>query len=213
MIKTYKSCSKIPIYNYYAATFHQDCRYLIVGYDEDEDAGKYIVYKADSEFKKILTKLSEEYAVLVFDKKTMKLKKMQYAITFLVGRYNIAKKVIDIFNESKEPEVLTLLTDLNFKIDLDGDIDKQVTSIIKQFKMLKNEINLKKLKLDKLSGASDEDEKTSPEDAIRGLDKVALSLETGLELGYNLDVRKISVERWVNLLSMNNEKAERLQNI
>ena len=85
--------------------------------------------------------------------------------------------------------------------------------IVKKFKMLKNEINVKKLKLDKLSGASNEDEKPNPEDAIRGLDKVALSLETNLELGYNLNVRKVTVERWVNLISMSEERDKAAQNI
>jgi hypothetical protein len=211
MIKTYKSCSKIPIYNYYQATLNNDCRFLIVGYDESEDAERFESYRENKELQKLLKSLSEEYAVLVFDKKTMKMKKMNYTISYLVGRYNIATKIVDIYLESKELKVLLLLNDLDFKIDLEKDVDKQVEGVIKKFKMLKNEINVKKVNLEKLAGTKEENQ--TPEDAIRNLDKVALSLETNLELGYNINVRKVTVERWVNLISMSEERAKRSQNI
>ncbi len=211
MIKTYKTCSKIPIYNYYQATLNNDCRFLIVGYDEDEDAEKFESYRENEELQKLLKSLSEEYAVLIFDKKAMKMKKINYTISYLVGKYNIATKIVDIYLESKEPKVLLLLNDLGFNIDLEKDIDKQIKGVVKKFKMLKNEINVKKVNLEKLAGTKED--KQDPEDAIRSLDKVALSLETNLELGYNINVRKVTVERWVNLISMSEERAKRSQNI
>tara|TARA_R110002020_G_scaffold232212_2_gene443735 strand:- start:4183 stop:4818 length:636 start_codon:yes stop_codon:yes gene_type:complete len=211
MIKTYKTCSKIPIYNYYKANLTNDFRYLIVGYDDSEDAEDLISYKNDKELSKVLKELCEEYAVLVFDKKTMRMKKMEYTLTYLVGKYNVASKIVDIYLESKMRDVLLLLNDLGFNIDLEKDVDEQIKGVIKKFKMLKNEINVKRVNLEKLSGVNEE--KASPEDVVRNLDKVALSLESNLELGYNINVRKVTVERWVNLISMSEERAKRSQNI
>lgn len=203
-ISFHKSCSTLPIYNFYKASLFQDLRYLIKGYDEDEPS--HDAYKQNKELAEILKNIVKQYAVLTNDKKTMKLKKMEYELIFLRGRYNLIIKVLGIYRECKMVEVLDVLNDLEVPFDKSKPIGKQIDKAIQTTKGLKNKINIKQLNFKKLSGIKDDDTKQDPNDAMASLDKTALLLETNLELGYRVNIRTTNMERWTNLLSMNADK-------
>lgn len=207
----HKSCSTLPIYNFYKASLFSDLRYLIKGYDEDTNSS--VEYKSDKALAVILKEIVKQYTILTNDKKTMKLKKMEYELIFLTGRYNLILKVLGIYKECKMVEVLDVLNDLEVPFSASGDIGKQIDKAIQITKGLKNKINIKQLNFKKLSGIKDDDkDKQDPNDVMASLDKTALLLETNLELGYRVDVKKTSAERWVNLLSMNSDKVAASQN-
>jgi len=176
--------------------------------DYDEDTPSYEQYKADPNLAKTLQDLVKEYAVLTRDKKTMKLKKMEYELIFMTGRYNLITKILNIYNECKMVEVLEVLNDLEVPFHADRPIGKQIDNAILQAKRLKNKINIKRINFKKASGVKDDsdEDKQTPDEVIQGLDKIALALETNLELGYRVDVRNTAVERWINLLSMSDKR-------
>ncbi len=206
----HKSCSTLSIYSFYKASLFNDLRYLIKDYDEDIPS--YESYKADKELAKLLKDIVKQYTILTNDKKTMKLKKMEYEIMFLTGRYNLITKVLGIYKECKMIEVLGILNDLEIPFDETKPIGKQIDFAIQKSKGIKNKINIKQLNFKKLSGAKDDDDKQDPNDIMASLDKTALLLETNLELGYRVDIKTTSAERWVNLLSMNTDKVSASQN-
>ena len=204
----HNSCSTLPIYNFYKASLFNDLRYLVKDYDEDTPSNETEQYKQSPELAKTLQELVKEYAVLTRDKKTMKLKKMEYELIFMTGRYNLITKILNIYNECKMVEVLEVLNDLEIKFHADRPIGKQIDNAILQAKRLKNKINIKRINFEKASGVKDDsdEDKQTPDEVIQGLDKIALALETNLELGYRVDVRNTAVERWINLLSMSDKR-------
>ena len=208
----HKTCSTIPIYNFYKASLFNDLRYLIKGYDEDLPS--YSEYKTSKELGELLKEIVKGYAVLTNDKKTMRLKKMEYELMFLKGRYNLIIKVLNIYKDCKMVEVLDVLNDLEVPFDANKPTSEQIDFAIKKSKGIKNKINIKEINFKKLSGIKDgdEQEKQDPNDAMRSLDKTALLLETNLELGYRVDVKGTTAERWVNLLSMNTDRVAASQN-
>ncbi len=210
-IQFHKTCRTISVYSFYKASLYQDFRYLIKGYDEDIDKSEYSEYRADMKLKKLMEDILEEYSVLIRDKKSLRLRKMEWELIYLVGQHQLILKVLKIFTDSKINEVLEILNDLEIPFDINKPIGKQIDSAIMFSKRLKNKINIKRINFKRLSGVKDGDneKQTDPDDVINSLDKTALSLETNLELGYQLDIKKTNMERWENLIEMNRKRATR----
>ena len=204
----HKSCRTISVYSFYKASLYEDFRHLIKGYDEDNQSDEYFQYKKDSRLKKALEKILVEYTVLIRDKKTLKLKKMEYDIMYLIGRRNLIVKTLKLYYDCKLIEVLDILNDLEVPFKIDLPIGKQIDNAIRETKLLKNQINIKELSFKKLSGSLDEKKAATPEDLMVSLDKTALMLESHLELGYRIDIKTTPMERWVNLQNMSMDRSE-----
>jgi len=206
-------CSTISVFRYYKALLYSDFRFLIQEFDYDKPQPEFDVYKSSKELSKVATALSEEYAVLVSDKKTLKLEKDRYTLIFLSERLNLIGKVLKLYADSGTVEVLEILPDLKIPFDITKPIKPQIDAAIRATKLLKNKINIKKLAFEKLSGVNQDEKKKEsvPDDIMISLDKKALSLELNLALGYRVDIHNTSIERWVNLTSMETEKARSLE--
>ena len=206
-------CSTISVFRYYKALLYNDFRFLIQEFDYDKPLPGFDVYKSSKELSKVATALSEEYAVLVSDKKTLKLEKDRYTLIFLSERLNLIGKVLKLYADSGTVEVLDILPDLKIPFDITKPIKPQIDAAIRSTKLLKNKINIKRLAFEKLSGVNQDEKKKEsvPDDIMISLDKKALSLELNLALGYRVDIHNTSIERWVNLTSMETEKARALE--
>jgi len=201
----HKSCRTISVYSFYKANMYQDFRYLIKEYNEDDANGKFDEFKNDIKLKVTLKNILEEYSVLIRDKKSLRLRKMEWELMYHIGQHSLIIKVLKIYAECKLTEVLEILNDLQIPFDKDKPIGLQLDKAVLYSKHLKNKINIKSANFKKLSGITDEE--TDPDDVINGLDKTALSLEKSLELGYHIDIKTTVMERWVNLIEMNRKQA------
>ena len=86
--------------------------------------------------------------------------------------------------------------------------EKQINKIKSGIDAIRNKLTIKEANFKKKYGydAAKEDE----EDLFVILDRQALQLERGLEVGYRIDIKKTSIIRWMNLLKMAEEKSAEL---
>ena len=209
VVRIHKSCSTLPIYNFYKCSLYSDFRFMIRDYDEYDD-NVNIKYKKDTkEFKDVFNILQKEYMFLNEDKRSLTMKKEEFRLLHLITRYDISYKILKLFSETLAVEVLDLLNEFGIKYDAKDPSEQQIKAIESQLKVLKNKINIAKINFENKYGTKSEN--ISADEFMINLDKEALDLETYLELGYRLDVREITIERWVNLKKMAKNKTKSIE--
>lgn len=214
-VKTYKSCSDIPIYNFMLILKSSRFDLMISNADQlsDDEVGLYIVKKFEW-LKSTFKKIEEEYKSLIFEKRELDRNKEIVAMKSLETKHNLIIKVVSIYLDSREVEVLEILNDLDVGFDKDKDIIPQLQKAKNAAKGLRNKINIKQAAF-KAKYRIDEDAEyeNTESDIEKFLDSQALSMESNLETGYRIDIKKTSVLRWVNLMERNRYKTEQLNKI
>ena len=114
-------------------------------------------------------------------------------------RYSIASRVLEIYNESSEIEVLEVFPSLGYEFNKFELVGPQIDKILRALIGVKNSIRIKEINFKKLYKIIDDEEEEEANDLIADLDAKALSLESELELGYKINVKKTSILRWTNL--------------
>jgi len=200
-VNYYKSCSNLPIYNFYKIIDEANYAYLSKDYIEGEDF-KFDVVDAEILF----TKIIEEYSELTSNREVLVGFKMQIAILNYEFERDSLKSILEIFNETNDFEVLLLLSSFGFDTSNKLGIDKLLKSVISRIKNLNNKIRINKVNYTKRF-------KTTKKEIKRNLDKEALLLEMSLELGREIEVRKTSVTKWVNMVNISSEKAKKMNSL
>lgn len=200
-MKLHSSCSSLSIYSFHQIIDTNDYRYLLKKFD-DENNEQNIKLTEIEEAKLIILfgKILHEYNKLHVDKKIIKKLKAQIEIKYLEARYVATSEILKMYSIYDSYEVLLLLNDVGWVFKMDGDIDIQVEKIINQSKGLKNRIKIAKINYAK-------EFKESDGGIEFDLDEEAALLEINLGLSYFIDIRKISVKRWVNLKKINRKRA------
>ena len=190
-LKFSTSCHDISIFSFDKITETGDLRYMVQDYIEGEfELTQEEQLKAYDLFRDILS----EYFFLTNDKKVEKNLRLEEKITSLEFKCNIANKIIDLYNNSKEEdsyEILYTIKELGFKLDTNLSIEDQIKNVVFQIKLLNNKININKIAL---SGYK-KDSKDKKED----LETSAINLEVALKLSYQIDTKKTSLHRWICL--------------
>jgi len=200
-VNYYKSCSNLPIYNFYKIIDEASYAYLSKDYIEGEDF-KFDVVEAEILF----TKIIEEYSELTSNREVLVGFKMQIAILNYEFERDSLKNILEIFNETNDFEVLLLLSSFGFDTSNKLGLDKLLKSVISRIKNLNNKIRINKVNYTKRF-------KTTKKEIKRNLDKEALLLEMSLELGREIEVRKTSVTKWVNMVNISSEKAKQINSL
>lgn len=200
-VNYYKSCSNLPIYNFYKIIDEASYAYLSKDYIEGEDF-KFDVVEAEILF----TKIIEEYSELTSNREVLVGFKMQIAILNYEFERDSLKNILEIFNETNDFEVLLLLSSFGFDTSNKLGLDKLLKSVISRIKNLNNKIRINKVNYTKRF-------KTTKKEIKRNLDKEALLLEMSLELGREIEVRKTSVTKWVNMVNISSEKAKQMNSL
>ena len=193
-----KSCSKISIYAFLMASFKGDMRYLIKGFD-DEDEGSYKEHENSAELEIAYKELEKEYKTLVADKKMLRREKEFISILELNTRYSLVTHVLTMYNEG-------------MSFDPKKNISKQIELTTKKAYGWKNKLKIMEVnfkKKHKIKEEKDEDEDEDYLNLLSNLDKKALFHELNLETGYRIDPKNTDVVRWVNLEARSNAKLER----
>jgi len=195
--KIHKSCETLPIYSFYKLTETEDLRWLIVDYAEYEDAElKLEDIKSLSE---VSSNIMNEYGGLIMNMAMLSNYKRQMQIEYLEYKYMVCTMILNLFAKGGEAEVLELLNEYDFKIDIEKDLLPQFKEAELKVKRLKMQIQIFRLDFDKKMKSINSDIKTN-------IEREALLLEVNLKLGYGIDTRKTSVSRWVTMMKLSNEK-------
>ena len=200
-IKYYKSCSVLPIYNFYKIVDENNLNFLVKGY---EDGDNDVEDKGESEF--IIQEILEEYSELTSSKEILVGLNSQILITEYEFERDFLKQALDVYNETEDLEVLSILSEFGFDIDEAKDFDAFLNIVISRIKGLNNKIRINKVKYANRF-------KQEIEEIKRNLDKEALMLEMSLELGREIDTLKTSVSKWVNMINVSKEKRAQVEKI
>lgn len=195
----YKSCKELPIYNFYKIVDDEDLRYLVKNYSEDDNN-----IKVDKRAKSIFQKILEEYSELTSNKEIITNIKMRMFILELEFDKDNMQNILQLFKDTNDFSVLSLLSSFGFNIKESDDIDASLKRVISKIKGLKNKIRINKIKYEKRFEKSKEKIKTN-------LDKEALILEMNLQLGREIDIRKTTVFKWITMIKISKEKSEEIQ--
>lgn len=205
-IKIFNNCSDLPIYNFYSIIEKKDLFYLVKGYDGTNKSS--FEAKVNEDYLSELHKtIINEYNELISNKQALTRNKLVFSLLEKQLTYEAAAKILNIYMETKSIEVLVLLNEFGFKIDVNKHLGKQIDRIIKKLASLRNKIRIDEAKFKSKYGKDSKDESNS-NNILSRLDKEALSLELALELGYNINVKKTSVTRWINLISLADIKSK-----
>lgn len=200
-MKLYKSCSTLPINNFWQIIETEDLRFLIKKFDFENNK-----IKLSEENKIALSYIWEEiyfeYSEITSNHKLKSTLKKQCLIQEWETIYYLVKECISLYDKYENKEVLELINKLNhksFKIDFEKPIAKQLNILDKKLKGLKNKIKIFKIKLV-------ESTKQEKQEVKSDLERDALYLEKNLDLKRAIDVRKTPVKTWVRMLQLSKER-------
>lgn len=200
-IKYYKTCSTLPIFNFYKI-IDGDLRFLVI--DSSElNVDEVIV---TSEFTDIFNVIFEEYSELTRNKEVTVSLNLQLLVSEQEFERDILQRTLTLFNETSDLKILSILSDFGFNIDESKDFDAFLNNVISRVKGLNNKIRINKVKYAKRF-------KQETKNVKRNLDKESLMLEMSLELGREIDTHKTSVSKWVNMIEVSKEKSARVEKI
>lgn len=213
-LKIYKDCSEITVFDFMMCISKKQLSFLISNREDFEETQvERFVSENSNKLNKVLKSISEEYKSLVFDRKEL-IKQQAYAeLLKLETKHNVITKILSIYEESEEIEVLKLLNDLKIKFDEKKSIPPQLAKARAVAYGLKNQLNIKTINFKKKYKLTDKDLEEEEEDltssVYKQLDNQAFILEQNLETGYPIDIKKITLLRWVNMKTANRDKIER----
>lgn len=142
----------------------------------------------------------DEYNTRLSNKKDVRMAKEQVVIKRMNFKFITATELLELYSRFADEEILGLINELGFFIDIEGNIDKQILSLTKKLTGLKNKIKIKQsefAKKYKIETTEDEKPKVIHSD---NLDEQATRIELFLELKYQIDVNKTKLIRWCNWL-------------
>lgn len=194
----YKTCRTLSIYAFNEILKANDLRFLIKGYDEYNEEEIKLVGVDLIEANEIFKDIVYEYSELTFNRDILQNYVSQINIEKEEFRYNVTEKILSFYSESEDLEVLKLLNKLDWNIDVEGDIEKQIENIISSMKRLKTKINVFKVKHeDKFKNKK---RKEGAEDTfVDKLDYEAISLEIALKISHSINTKETSVAKWISM--------------
>lgn len=202
----YKNVSAISVYNFYMVATKNDFRYLIKGYNE-EDENSYKKFKDSPKLEVIYENLYVEYIDTIKDVQIFNREKQKLRVEYMQQNYHIAVEILDLYKDTEEEAVLTLFENsLDFKFDLSKTIGPQLDACNRFLKLYKNKINVELAKYKSQYEKKIDDEDIDEISILANLDDQALNIERGLELGYHIDIKKTSLLRWINLRNQLQDK-------
>lgn len=183
--KYYQDLS-IPVENFFGFLLEKDFKYLLI-------KKKKVNLKDQFDLEQAFLKIFHEYCFLTGDTTLLNQYKKEIYITALSTKIDFIVKILDLFNNYGNPEVLVLLQEFNIKIDLEKEIEPQIKKVISKVKGLKNKKNIFILKN---KNEKDKDNKKF------NLEKEALNMEIALDLKYAIDVKTTSMKRWIAIINL-----------
>lgn len=181
----YSSCSEIPIYNFFEIVKTTDMSLLYKSKD-------LIGSLSDEELYEVFSSILMEYNALTNNLDLIREYKAQLEIEYMELRYNVTKKLTSAYLESNDLEVIMLLVDFNWKIDLKKPLPPQIRVINKTLIGLKNKINISKINFVKRFRKNQKE--TTPN---FNLEREIINIEITLPLSYKVDIHVDTISRFI----------------
>lgn len=203
-MKIISNCDLLSVHNFYSIMQTKDLRYLVKNYEKDyvfEGKELDVDFAQAAELEDAFKKISHEMNCLNVNSKMMKKKKAEMQIEYDELCYEILTKTLDIYKETDEVGVLSLLSFLDIYVDTTIEIEPQVKKIIIKTKGLKNKIKIAKIRFSKTSKGTTEDV-----DILNKIRKQAVYLSLNLGMNNTIDIKKTSLTQWSILNKINEDK-------
>ena len=189
----------LPIFSFYQIIKEQDLRYLIEGFfGGDID----LKLEHQEELSETFEKILKEYnAICATDKEFKNLKK-EVHIASMEAEYKIITGVLHLYSKSPEIIILKLLDEVGCGFDFDKPIGPQIDKLSKSMIGLKMRIKIAKSNF--VASNKQKENKINDFD----IETECLYLEQNLDLGYQLDPKKVTCTRFAKLKKVQKEKQE-----
>ena len=171
-MKYYKD-SKIPVENFYAYIEEKNYSHLLIKQKKLSTNEKK---KLDLAFKDIF----HEHCYLTGDTTLLNEFKKEIYLEYIQGKINTITKILDIYNQFGEIEILDLLNSLDVPFDSNKSIEPQIKKAIRKVKGLRNKYNIFVSKNKKKEDLSSKEK--------YNINEQALTIELSLELKYPIDI-------------------------
>lgn len=202
-MKLFKSCSTLPVKNFFQIIETDDLRYLTKKFDIENSK-----LKLSNDDIAILSSIWEEiyfeYCEITSNHKLKSILKKQCLIQEWETIYYVVTECINIFDVYGTKESLDLINRLNdkkYQINLNKPLGIQLNKLDNKMKGLKNKIKIFKIKL---VNSVKEDK----EEVKNNLERDALYLERNLDLKRAIDISKTPIKTWVQMIELSKEKAK-----
>lgn len=193
----YKSCKSLSIYSFNEILKAGDLRFLIKEYDEYREEEFKLVGADLEEATELFKNIVYEYSELTINRSLLSNFGSQINITKEEFRYNLTEKILNFYTESNDLDILNILNNIGWSIDISNDINNQIKYIVASMRKLRTKISILKIKYEEKFKNKTKDDK---EDVfIDKLESDAIALEIALKISYPIDTKKTSVSKWVNM--------------
>lgn len=198
-VHLYRDCSDLPIYNFDQIIKNNEYSYLVVGYDGYNKVD-FDMELAQSRWAEIYNQycvLSDDNATSMFYALIIELnylKTRKYFVTVIVEQLKSGgnrQEIIDKFINS--------LGLWGYHIDKEKPLEEEILKVEKKIRGSNNRIELKQSEIESMTNESE---------GSMSLTKQVVKLEQGLGRE-NIDPKKTSVEKWLELLNELKAKIER----
>ena len=187
-MKYYKD-SRIPVYNFFKYIETKDHKLLL------KKKCKNITQEQIQFLDEAFTSIFYEYCYLTKDDTLLYVFKREIFLEFTETKINTITKILDLYREFGEIEVLDLLNDIDIPFTRSKDIDNQVKVVIRKLKGLRNKYKIARSKI--------KDVKTQ---SSFNLEKETSSIEISLGLKYSIDTQTCTLNKWVSKVILIKEK-------
>lgn len=196
-MKIYKNLDEITVYVFFEIIKTNNYSLLI----KSKKNRKNLSDKKLIELEEIFKNIIYEYSIKTNNFKVLSNLKKRFLISKMENEYNLLNQILSIFEKYEEIEVLFVLKPLGYDFVKCDSIDKELNKVIKRIKSLRNQINISKIKYEK------QNKKTNEDNSDYDLDLMSLNLERNLDLKYKLDIKKTSMKRWINMISLSKKQS------
>lgn len=183
--RLYLNCYELPIWNFFEIIKTEDLSLLV---RKNKDVDKF---KKEDLFL-VLTDIIKEYNELTDNNDLIREYRSKLDIELLEYRYNITKKILQLYLETESIEVLLTLKELQWVIDTAKPINPQIKRINANLIGIKNKINIAKSKF--INKFKKEQKKDNPN---FNLEESIVYLEINIPLNYKINTKKDSIGRFI----------------
>lgn len=190
MLKYYRNCDEMPIFNFFRVLESKDFSYMYLDYDG------YNTVKIEKGINEVWDKIYQEYLNLVGDNTTIIYYNLVNDLLYLETRYSIASSLLQqiLMGRMSDEMLRAYILELrkwNYKIDEKKPLTKELERMVRQLRGSENKIRIKKEEKKELEKGSTNEKMTLIEQQVK--------LEQALSRN-EIDTKKTVVSKWITMI-------------
>ncbi|AKG94281.1 hypothetical protein AVT42_gp25 [Polaribacter phage P12002S] len=190
MLKYYRNCDEIPIFNLYRILESKDFSYMYLDYDG------YNTVKIEKGINEVWDKIYQEYLNLIGDNTTLIYYELVNDLLYLETRYSVASSLLQqiaLGGMSKEMTRAYVLELRNWKYKIDDKkpLQSELERMVRQLRGSENKIRIKKEEKKALEEGSTNEKMTLIEQQVK--------LEQALSRN-EIDTKKTVASKWITMI-------------